>query len=173
MYGETQSSIGYKGIVTICKQYKNNIINKKTFNTGEPALFKAICKALAGYSIADNCPSYVKIGIVRSGNSEPSSILSVRTNVALTNGSYSNELDDKGNSVNHKVSFSFSLVKDDLILDDEDGDTLVEISMHSRNGDKLATVHTTVKDLQIEPQMSLVIKWDMFVSNKDEVEREG
>lgn len=151
--GKIATNIGYSGVVDIKKQFNGNLNILTTHNSGTNALFKSLAKALAGYSIKNEIPSAIRI-IDDEGNS----ILS-RGSVPLSGGVYDLEGDT------WKTSYSFSLTSNDIVGTIIDG-TEYRLQMLSNNNDILAETIIDGDNLNISKQMSLVVKWDMILSNK-------
>lgn len=92
MKNDIETKIKYSGLVNLNLKINNKIININKNNSGLPDLFRLISKALAGYDVSDEKPSYIDLRYMNSSG-EWESCLSKKQSISqlsynLNNGSW-------------------------------------------------------------------------------------
>ena len=165
--------VGYEGIVELSFVKNGKTLRKTVHNAGLDALFMALCKALAGYSIKEDRPVYVDLRKGPYSSDNGTSILSRR--VSVSGSSYSYDTDLRKWTCKLSATISYTDLMSSAELQSEE-----EIRLYLLNGKKTPSdlAYITLKDYgetsseldSLMPGTQILIQWKMYFGNTSYVE---
>lgn len=150
-----QDIIEYYGEVTIKHKTKISTTFVKTHNTGTDELFKLICQSLAGYTLDNRVPTYLKLV-----DANGVSLISPEY-ISLTGKSY--QQDTNGWYVRFNAEIEYTQLRTSLSSTDT-----AKFQICSGNTDKtvLAGVSINSQELNVSEGVVVLVEWKMYVKNK-------
>lgn len=145
------NNFGYRGIVSLKRNFKGRTLQTTIYNEGTSNLFKLLCKALCGYSIAADVPAYFKIV---DGNGRNL----LNREIGLSSPSYVDE-----NGV-WRARFLINITNRDISQSIENARKMI---ICNSRGDELAYINVNGEEFIADNNQTLIIQWDMLFENAE------